>query len=118
MVKNLLANAEDMGSILGPGTKIPYATEQPSVFAPTAEPVHLEPVLCNKRSHFSEKPVPHKEECLQPLHSNKDTEIHKSSETSKKAIHCPQKRKNQPSMDIRKQIHKPQLKDLVLTCVF
>ena len=83
MIKNLLANAEDMGSILGPGTKIPYAVEQLSVFAPTAEPVHLEPVLCNKRSHFNEKPVHHKEECLHPLqlekaqHRNKDTKIHK-----------------------------------------
>ena len=44
-----------------------------------AEPVHPEPVLCNKRRDCSEKPVPHKEEwpCLPQLeeavHSNEDT---------------------------------------------
>ena len=44
-----------------------------------AEPVHPEPVLCNKRRDCSEKPVPHKEEwpCLlqleEAVHSNEDT---------------------------------------------
>ena len=54
--------------------KIPHATEQLSLCttttepalkiprATTIEPTHLGPVLCNKRSHLSEKPVHHNEE--------------------------------------------------------
>ena len=37
MVKNLPANAEDMGLIPGPGTKIPHPAEQPSPWARTTE---------------------------------------------------------------------------------
>ncbi|KAI4572764.1 hypothetical protein MJG53_012602 [Ovis ammon polii x Ovis aries] len=72
-------------SLPGPGAKILYAAEQLRVFAATAKPMHLQPVLRNERSHFSEKPVPHSEECLHPLqlekaqHSGKDTKTHKSS---------------------------------------
>ena len=38
MVKNLLSNAEDVGSILGRGIKIPHAAGQLS--PRTLEPVH------------------------------------------------------------------------------
>ena len=69
-VKNLTANAGDMGSIPGLGTKIPHAERQLSPCAPTTEPTcsrafltqllnftKLEPILCKKRSHCSEKPA-------------------------------------------------------------
>ena len=39
VVKNPPANAEDMSSIPGLGTKIPHATEQLSPGIPTTEPV-------------------------------------------------------------------------------
>ena len=39
MVKNLLYNAGDMGSVPGGGTMIPYAKEQLSLRAATIEPV-------------------------------------------------------------------------------
>ena len=44
--------------------KIPHVTEQPRAYTTTTEPTHwcavcLEPVLGNKRSHCSEKPVHH-----------------------------------------------------------
>ena len=39
MVKNLLSNAGDTGSILGQGTKIPHATWQLNLRPATAEPV-------------------------------------------------------------------------------
>lgn len=38
VVKNLPCNAEDMGSIPGWGTKIPYNTEQLSLNSATTEP--------------------------------------------------------------------------------
>ena len=41
MVKNLPYNAGDMGSIPGPGTKIPHAVGQLSLCAITAELVCL-----------------------------------------------------------------------------
>ena len=40
----------------------PQALEQQSLCATTTELVGLEPVLCNKRSHYSEKPVHFNEE--------------------------------------------------------
>ena len=39
MVKNLLSNAGNTGSILGQGTKIPHATGQLSLHTATTEPV-------------------------------------------------------------------------------
>ena len=54
MVKNPPANVRDMGSIPGPGTKISHAAEQINPCATTTEPV-----LCNNRSHCSQKPVRH-----------------------------------------------------------
>ena len=42
--------------------KIPHAAEQLSLCATATEPAHLEPVLCNKRSHCNEKPMHHNEE--------------------------------------------------------
>jgi len=46
--------------------KISLAVEQLSPCAPATEPVRLEPVLCNERSHRSEKPVPSNEDPVQP----------------------------------------------------
>ena len=57
MVKNPPANAEDTGSIPGPGTKIPHAVGQLSPCASTTEPESLEPVLRHKRSYGNKKPV-------------------------------------------------------------
>ena len=37
VVKNLPASARDMGSILGPGTKMPHAAEQLSLHAAASE---------------------------------------------------------------------------------
>ncbi|KAJ8790667.1 hypothetical protein J1605_021265 [Eschrichtius robustus] len=42
--------------------KIPHAAEQLSPCATTAELLHLEPVLRNKRSHRNEKPAYRNEE--------------------------------------------------------
>ena len=81
VVKNLPANAGDIGSSPGPG-KIPHAMELLSPCATTTEsvlyssrvttteacepqllkPTHLEPVLRNKRNHHNETPVHHNEE--------------------------------------------------------
>ena len=54
--KNLPVNAEDTGSIPGPG-KMPHAVGQLRPSASTTEPM-----LCNKRSHRSEKPMHHSEQ--------------------------------------------------------
>ena len=54
-VKNPPANAGDMGlmgSIPGPGRKIPLATRQLS-------PHTLKPIVCNERSYPNEKPLHH-----------------------------------------------------------
>ena len=40
----------------------PRALEQLSLCSTTTEPAYLEPVLCNKRRHLSEKPVHCQEE--------------------------------------------------------
>ena len=42
--------------------QIPHATEQLGPWATVTEPAHLEPVLCNKRGHDSERPVHRDEE--------------------------------------------------------
>ena len=56
VVKNPPANAGDTGLIPGPGrSHMPRSTE---VRAPQLlKPAHLEPLLCNKRSHRKEKPT-------------------------------------------------------------
>ena len=51
MVKNLPANVRDTGSISGHRTKISCAVGHLSPLCTTTEPVCLEPVLHNKRSH-------------------------------------------------------------------
>jgi len=56
VVKNP-ANAGDTSLMTSPGTKIQDAMEQLSPNATTTEPVHLEPVFHNKRSHHKEKPM-------------------------------------------------------------
>ena len=45
--------------------KIPHGAEQLSPCTTTTEPAHLEPVPCNKRNHWNEKPSHRKDE--QPL---------------------------------------------------
>ena len=61
MGKNPLATAGDTGSIPGPG-RSHIAMEQLSPCVTITEPAHLEPMLCNKRSHRNEKPVHRNEE--------------------------------------------------------
>ena len=56
--KNLPVNAGDTGSITGP-EKMPNAVGQRRPCASTTEPM-----LCNKRSHCSGKPIHHNEEQL------------------------------------------------------
>ena len=56
LVKNPPADTGDMGLIPDQGTKIPHASGQLSPCTTTTEPMYLEPVLCNKRSHLKEKP--------------------------------------------------------------
>ena len=68
MVKNLPANAGDMGSVLW-ARKIPQAMEQLSQCTTTTEPCALEPVPYNKRSHHSAKPKPYNK--LASTHHNK-----------------------------------------------
>ena len=52
MVKNLLANAGDVG--LTPGASAP---QLPGLCSRVPRAATTEPVLCNKRSHHSEKPT-------------------------------------------------------------
>ena len=66
VVKNLPANAGDIGVIPGPG-RFHNASEQLSPCTTATEPTSrnyespcaLEPMLCNKKSHHNEKPVHH-----------------------------------------------------------
>ena len=44
--------------------RIPHAAEQLGPWATTTEPAHLEPVLCNKRGHDSERPAHRDKEWL------------------------------------------------------
>ena len=56
MVNNLPANAGDTGSIPGPGR--PHMLRGNEVHeTQLLKPAHLEPVLCNKRSHRHEQPT-------------------------------------------------------------
>ena len=89
VVKNPPANAGDTGSSPGPGrSHMPRSNQahapqllslrsrarEPQLLKPT----HLEPVLCNKRSHRNEKPVHRNKEqpaCRnqrKPTHSHED----------------------------------------------
>ena len=56
MIKSPPAKAGDMGSIPGPGRKIPYVLRQLSPWATATEAHALKPVLCYKRSHCTVKP--------------------------------------------------------------
>ena len=58
-VKNPPTNAVDMGSIPGLGMNTPHASKQWSLCATTTEPVCLELMSCNKRSHLNQKPKHH-----------------------------------------------------------
>ena len=80
VVKNLPANAGDTGSSPGLGrshmppsnqARVPQLlslcsrAHEPQLLAHVPQllkPVHLEPLLCEKRSHRNEKPTHHKEE--------------------------------------------------------
>ena len=65
MVENLPANAGDTGSSPGLGG-FPQAAERLGPCATTTEPVHLEPVLHNKRGRDTERPA-HRDEEWPPL---------------------------------------------------
>ena len=53
VVKNLPANAGDMG--LTPGPRRPHMSYGNEAHVPQLPKLHLEPMLCSKRSHHSEK---------------------------------------------------------------
>ena len=56
VVKNPPANAGDMGSIPGPGrSHMPVRHNYWACMPQLLKPAHLEPELCNKRSHRTEK---------------------------------------------------------------
>ena len=61
VVKNLPANIGDTGLIPGPGQLSPCTkTTDPVLWSPeatTTEPVHLEPVFHDNRSHHKETPA-------------------------------------------------------------
>ena len=59
VIKYLPVNAGDTSSILGPGTKNTYAGWQLRSCITTIEPMHLEPMLHDKRSLCNEKPAYH-----------------------------------------------------------
>ena len=61
MVKNLLANAGDMGLIPGLG-RFHVLRDNEACTPPLLKAACLEPVLCNKGSHSNEKPEHLKEE--------------------------------------------------------
>ena len=75
MVKNLPAKAGDTGLIPG-RSHMPRSNEarEPQLL----KPMHLEPVLCSKRSHCNEKPAHRNRVGPAPrnwrglMHSNKD----------------------------------------------
>ena len=58
VVKNPPANAGGMGLIPGPGRSHMLQSNQAPV-PQLLKPPHLEPMLCNKRSHHNEKPAHH-----------------------------------------------------------
>ena len=59
--KNPPASAEDMGSI--PGLERFHMPQSNKAWAPQLPKLtHLDPVLCNKRSHSNKKPIYHNEE--------------------------------------------------------
>ena len=70
MVKNLAANAGDMGSIPGPGIKIPHTKEQLNPCAKTTEAlVPKSPCSKTRGSHRIEKPT-HHDWRIAPPHCN------------------------------------------------
>ena len=60
VVENLPASAGDTGS--SPGLGRSHMPRSNWAHEPTTEPVCLEPVLCNKRGHDSERPTHRDEE--------------------------------------------------------
>ena len=61
VVENPPANARDTGSSPGPGRSHMPRSNKAREPQPL-KPAHLEPVLCNKRSHHNEKPAHRNEE--------------------------------------------------------
>ena len=57
VVKNPPANAGDTGLTSGPGRA--QEAGQLNLCATATEPMHLESMLCNKRSYCNEKPTHH-----------------------------------------------------------
>ena len=54
--------------------RIPHAAEQLGPWATTTGPAHLEPVLCNKRDHDSERPA-HRDEEWAPLATTRESPL-------------------------------------------
>ena len=70
MVESLPANAGDMGS--SPGLGRPHMPQSNWAREPITEPVHLEPVLRNKRGRDSERPT-HRGEEWPPLAATRES---------------------------------------------
>ena len=81
VVENLPANVRDTGSI--PSGRIPHALGQLSPFATTTEAWTQKPVLCNKKSHRSEKPE-HQNEEWPPLTATRESLWQQRPSTAKK----------------------------------
>ena len=64
VVKNSSVNEGDVGSVPGPGNKIPYATGNKG--APQQLILSLEHVLCNERIHCNEKITYYNKDQVQP----------------------------------------------------
>ena len=99
MVKNPPANAGDTGSSPGlRGSHMPWsnqarAPQLPSLRSRAREPqllkpAHLEPMLCNTRSHHNEKPTCRNEDPAQPQ-INKKIYLRKKKERKKEILNTP-----------------------------
>ena len=66
VVKNLPANAGDMGLI--PGPRRPHMSYGNEAHVPQLLKLHVEPMLPSKRSHHSEKPTHHNQSVAPTCH--------------------------------------------------
>ena len=76
--------------------KIPHAVEQLGLWATITEPARLEPVLCNKRGHDSERPA-HRDEEWPPLATTRE-----SPRTETKTQHSHKKKKKKIQKNCQK----------------
>ena len=65
--------------------RIPHAAEQLGPWATTTEPARLEPVLCNKRGHDSERPA-HRDEEWPPLAATREKPSHRNKDPTQSKV--------------------------------